>query len=120
LAANYVQAALFNNTAAVNEGRAASIQTWGYIACMPSLHMAHEFVMLYFARRSPIFFAGTLVFFMLTAVAVVALGWHYPSDILAGVGLGAVAIVISRYLGVRLFPRALRSSSATQESPRQP
>jgi membrane-associated phospholipid phosphatase len=114
LAVNYVQAALFDNTAAVNEGRAASIQTWGYIACMPSLHMAHEFVMLYFARRSPVFFSGTLAFFVLTAVSVVALGWHYPTDIVAGVVLGVVAIVISRQLGPRLFPRALRSTELKQ------
>lgn len=115
LAVNHVQATLFDNTAAVNEGRATIIATWGYIACMPSLHMAHEFVMLYFARRSPMFFLGTLIFFLLTAVAVVALGWHYPTDILAGVVLGVVAIVISRYLRGRLFPRALHSRSLKQE-----
>lgn len=109
LVVNYVQAVLFENTAAINEARATSIQTWGYIACMPSLHMAHELVMLYFARRSLIFFTGTLVFFVMTAVSVVALGWHYPTDILTGMALGAVSIVISHYLGVRWSPRGLRS-----------
>jgi membrane-associated phospholipid phosphatase len=109
---NYVQAVLFRNTSAINEGTATGIQTWGYVACMPSLHMAHELVMLYFARHSRVFFVGTLIFFLLTAVAVVALGWHYPTDILAGMLLGIVAILLSRGIGARMFPRPLRSSYA--------
>lgn len=118
LVVNYVQGLLYRNTAGINEGTATSIQTWGYIACMPSLHMAHELVMLYFARRSRVFFLGTLVFFVLTAVSVVGLGWHYPTDIAAGMALGAVAIWLSGRLGARMFPRPLRSAYVPGEASR--
>jgi membrane-associated phospholipid phosphatase len=115
LVTSYVQGLLFRNTTAINGGAATSIQTWGYIACMPSLHMAHELVMLYYARRSRIFFAGTLVFFLMTAVSVVGLGWHYPTDILGGMVLGAVAIFLSGRVGARMFPRTLRDAYAASD-----
>lgn len=104
LAVNWVQAALFQNTAAVNEGRAPVLQTWSYIACMPSLHMAHETVMLYYVRASRPALLLSLAFTSLTAVAVVALGWHYPTDILAGIVLAALAIALARWQSRRLLP----------------
>jgi membrane-associated phospholipid phosphatase len=107
LIVNQVQAALFRNTAAVNDGRASVLQTWSYIACMPSLHMAHETVMLYVVRRSKPALLISLAFTAVTSVAVVALGWHYPSDLLAGFALGALALVLARWQSGRLLPARL-------------
>jgi hypothetical protein len=105
LIVNQVQTSLLRNTAAVNDGRASLLYTWGYIACMPSLHLAHELVMLYFARVSKIGFVVSLTFTAVTTVAVVALGWHYPSDLVAGGALAALAIFVSRWQSRRLLPR---------------
>ncbi|MGC4088814.1 MAG: phosphatase PAP2 family protein [Polyangiaceae bacterium] len=104
LIVNYVQAGLYQNTAAINSKQADILDTWSYIACLPSLHMAHESVMLFYARASRIGFALSLAFTLFTGVAVVALGWHYPSDIVAGVALAAVAIVVARWQANRLLP----------------
>jgi membrane-associated phospholipid phosphatase len=109
LAVNYVQAALYENTVAVNEGRARLLHTWSYIACMPSLHMAHESVMLFYVRASRPALAISVAFIVLTGVAVVALGWHYPTDILGGLALAAVAILIARWQSSRLLPRFVNS-----------
>lgn len=108
LTVNYVQHALLQNTAAVNAGRATILDTWGYIACVPSLHMAHESVMLYYVRASRWALVLSLAFTTFTAGAVVALGWHYPLDIVAGVALAAVAIALSRWQSARLLPGILR------------
>jgi membrane-associated phospholipid phosphatase len=103
---NWMQSVLYQNTGAVDHGQADVLQTWSYIACMPSLHLAHETVMLYYARGSRWFFALSLAFTLLTAVAVVALGWHYPTDILAGVALAVGAILLCRSQSARLLPRS--------------
>jgi membrane-associated phospholipid phosphatase len=72
---------------------------------MPSLHIAHELVMLYFARSSKLAFPVSLAFTALTTVAVVALGWHYPSDLVAGAVLAVFAIALARWQSDRLLPR---------------
>lgn len=105
LSASWVQAALYRNTVAVNEGHSRVLSTWSYIACMPSLHMAHESVMLYYVRASKPALALSVAFITLTGVAVVALGWHYPTDILGGFALAAVAILLARWQSARLWPR---------------
>lgn len=107
LLVNSVQAALFRNTGGINEGRATILHTWAYIACVPSLHMAHELVMLWFARVSKPALLLAFGFTALTGVAVVALGWHYPTDIVAGAALAALAIGLARWQSARLLPRAL-------------
>jgi membrane-associated phospholipid phosphatase len=109
LSVNYVQAMLYHNTAAVNDGRSRVLSTWSYIACMPSLHMAHESVMLFYVRASKPALALSIAFISLTGVAVVALGWHYPSDILGGFGLALFAIVVARWQSKRLLPRFIAS-----------
>ena len=103
---NWMQAVLYENTGAVNHGQADVLITWSYIACMPSLHMAHESVMLFYARASKLFFALSLAFSLLTAVAVIALGWHYPTDIVAGVVLAVFSILLCRSQSARLLPRS--------------
>jgi len=104
LSTNYFYRVLFENTYAVSQNRPGAFDTYDYVACMPSLHMAHELVMLYFARSSKIFFALSLAFTSFTAFAVVALGWHYPLDIVFGGLIAAVAIVIAQRQRDRIFP----------------
>jgi hypothetical protein len=104
LETNYFRVLLYRNTAAVVSGKAGSFETYDYVACMPSLHMAHELVMLYFARSSRLFFFLSFLFTAFTAFAVVALGWHYPIDIVFGAVVAATAIAIAHWQRDRLFP----------------
>ena len=41
--------------------------------------MAHETVMLFFSRKSSVMFVLSLIFWILSLVAVLVLGWHYLS-----------------------------------------
>jgi PAP2 superfamily len=107
LISNPIQNALFMNTRSIAEGRPLPLQVYSYLACMPSLHMAHEFVLLYYARHSKVFFAVSLVFTAATCVAILVLGWHYSIDILGGALLAAVAIGIVRISRDRLLPRII-------------
>ncbi len=115
LIVNYVQAGLFENTAAVNTGHSVILDTWSYIACLPSLHMAHESVMLYYARASKFAFAISFAFSAFTAVAVVVLGWHYPTDILAGFALAALALTVARWQSARLLPAWVVAAEANSD-----
>lgn len=102
---NWMQSVLYQNTLEINERQPTVLSTWSYIACMPSLHMAHETVMLFYARSSKIALALSLAFTSLTAVAVVALGWHYPTDIVGGVALAVFSLWFVRWQSSRLLPR---------------
>ena len=108
---------LLYNTNGVARGTATELRTWGYIACMPSLHIAHELVMLYYSRGSRVAFALSFAFASATLLAVVVLGWHYPLDSLGGVLVALVAIVIARWQNRRLMPLGL---SALVDEPRVP
>jgi PAP2 superfamily len=101
-----VQQWLRNNTTAVVTGHSRVLDTWSYIACMPSLHLAHECVMLYYARASKLAWLVSFAFSAFTTVAVLALGWHYPSDLLAGVLLAIGAIAFARWQSARLLPQS--------------
>lgn len=101
---NSIRAWLYENTSSVLNGRAVLLKTWGYIACMPSLHVAQEFVMLYYARHSRLGLALSAVFTAFTLVAVVALGWHYPLDSIAGGVVAAIAIKVSHWQRDYLMP----------------
>lgn len=107
LASNGVQQALFYNTRAVAEGRASVLSPYAYLACMPSLHLSHEFVLLYYARHSVPWFLASLIFTSLTVVAVLVLGWHYAIDIAGGAVLSAIAIGIVYVSRDRLLPRVV-------------
>lgn len=102
-----VRALLHQNTASMATGHPRPIVTYAYIACMPSLHMAHELVMLWYARTSRVAFGISLVFTTLTLFAIVILGWHYPIDAVAGAMLAATAIAIAHRNRDRLLPAAL-------------
>lgn len=107
LSANPIRAQLFHYTSDVLNGNADEVHTWGYVACMPSLHIAHELVMLYYARRSRIAFALSAVFTSVTLLAVVVLGWHYFIDELGGLAVAAAAIALTRWQRKSLMPAAL-------------
>ncbi len=95
------------NTHEVALGTARELRTWGYIACMPSLHVSHELVMLYYSRGSRLAFVSSLLFTLLTLLSVVVLGWHYPTDAVGGALLAALAITIARWQRFALLPPAL-------------
>jgi hypothetical protein len=105
---NEVQPLLLRSTNAVREGRSDGIATYAYIAAMPSLHLAHEFVMLFYARASRPFFAANALFTALTAVAVVVLGWHYAIDIVGGAILAAFSIALAERKSIPWMPASLR------------
>lgn len=107
LATNEIRFWLYRNTMDVLSGQAQTIRTWGYVACMPSLHIAHELVMLYYARRSTVALAISSVFTSITLLAVVVLGWHYAIDAVGGLALAAVAIALARWQRDRLMPAVL-------------
>lgn len=109
---NEVQPLLLRSTNAVREGRCDGIATYAYIAAMPSLHLAHELVMLFYARASRAFFAANALFTALTAVAVVVLGWHYGIDILGGAVLAALSIAVAEWRRIPWMPAALRPTAA--------
>jgi hypothetical protein len=71
-----IQRLLQHSTDAVVRGELEVINTYAFIAGMPSLHMAHETVMLFFSRKSPVMFLLSLTFWVLSFIAVLVLGWH--------------------------------------------
>lgn len=115
-----VRRSLQLNTEGVLHGTARQVRTWSYIACMPSLHVAHELVMLYYVRScKPAFFAS-LLFTLLTLVAVVALGWHYPLDSLFGALVAALAIAVARSQRRTLLPSEFSSLEDEDAPPVRP
>lgn len=90
-----IQDLLFFFTEQSIQGKLQTIETFAFIAGTPSLHMAHESIMLYFSRRSALMFLISAALWIASFVAVLVLGWHYPTDVLAGVLLAAIAIWIS-------------------------
>ncbi len=92
-----IQEKLAYNTGAAQKGFVGleQLDVYAFIACMPSLHLAHEAVMLYFSRHSPIAFAMSALFFAASCVAVIVLGWHYVLDIPFGILLGIAALLLA-------------------------
>jgi hypothetical protein len=107
LMTNGIARALLHNTEGVRHGTATELTTWAYIACLPSLHIAHEVVMLWYARHSRIALLASAAFTGLTLLAVMVLGWHYFLDTVAGVLLAACAILLVRWQRDRLMPGCL-------------
>src|SRR5690606_18849969 len=52
LISNHFHALLARTHAEATAGTLQTLPSYEFIACMPSLHMAHELVMLYYARHS--------------------------------------------------------------------
>jgi membrane-associated phospholipid phosphatase len=112
----HFQSLLLHNTRLAATGEVGRLQSYEYLAAMPSLHMAHELVMLWYSRGSRPFFLMSLAFTMLTAFSVVLLGWHYPTDVLAGAALALVAVLLTRRLRSVLFPAALLDAPRPAEA----
>lgn len=119
LVTNGIRAWLYDNTQAVLAGEAEVLRTWGYIACMPSLHVAHELVMLYYARRSMPALAISSVFTSITMVAVVVLGWHYAIDAVGALLVASLAIALARWQRDSLMPAALTPLNDVELVPRR-
>lgn len=92
---NRYQSVLWHNLDAIRKGEAQRIYPFEYIACMPSLHVASEFVMLFFSRRSRPLQVVTLPFFCAVLMATVVLGWHYVVDWLGGLLVAGLSIWLS-------------------------
>jgi hypothetical protein len=116
LISNIFRLRLLANTLAVTEGQARVLDTYEYLAAVPSLHMAHEFIMLYYARHSRLFFALSLAFTTLTGLSVLVLGWHYPVDIAAGGLLALAAIGLARLWQGVLLPQIFAGGSGEEAS----
>lgn len=89
-----IQQLLADATNAAAAGKLERIETFAFIACMPSLHMAHESLMLFFARRSLPMSVFSAFFWLSSIVAVLVLGWHYLFDVAGGMLLAALVIGI--------------------------
>jgi len=107
LTTNEIRLWLLGNTTGVMNGTATELRTWGYIACMPSLHVAHELVMLWYARRSRLAFAASALFSAMTILSVVVLGWHYFLDCVGSFVVAGFAIGVAHWQRDRLMPAAL-------------
>lgn len=113
LRTNIYQATLQQTTMEAARGEILTLATYAYIAAMPSLHLAHETVMLWYARASRPFFAFSLAFYLATIFAVLALGWHYALDVVAGFALGAGAIALAERYAATAFPRLAPAAEPT-------
>lgn len=91
-----IQRLLKTSTEQAIHGHLGTIETFVFIACMPSLHLAHETVMLFYSRRSPLMFLFSGLFWVSTFLAALVLGWHYLFDLLAGILLAVLVIGLSQ------------------------
>lgn len=91
-----IQVLLRSSTDAAVAGNLKEIETFAFIAAMPSLHMAHETIMLFFSRKSFVMLAFSAVFWVSSLLAVFVLGWHYPSDVVGGVVFAVIVLALGR------------------------
>jgi hypothetical protein len=80
----YFQDMLWRSTQESIHGHLEKIEPYAFIACMPSLHMAHETIMLFYSRHSLIMLLFSGLFWISSFIAVLVLGWHYFFDVIAG------------------------------------
>ena len=92
----FIQGCLKTSTDDASIGRLAVIETFAFIACMPSLHMAHETIMLFYSRRSRLMLGLAALFWAGAFAAVLILGWHYLFDVVGGLVLAALVILIAQ------------------------
>jgi membrane-associated phospholipid phosphatase len=95
---------LRSNNLWITTGAATVLQPYSYVAAMPSLHPAHEVVMVWYARSSRGMLAFALAFATLTVLATLGLGWHYASDLVGGTLLAALVIFLARRFGGSILP----------------
>lgn len=93
-----IQNLLRSSTDAAIRGDLELVQTYAFIAAMPSLHMAHETIMLFFSRRSPLMLLFSGLFWVASLGAVLVLGWHYLFDVLGGILLAVLVLSLVYWL----------------------
>jgi hypothetical protein len=81
---SHIQKALYGSTLQASTGKLQTIQTYMFAAATPSLHMAHESIMVFFCRKNLPMLALSIFLWGCSALAVLCLGWHYLLDIPAG------------------------------------
>jgi hypothetical protein len=69
------------------------ISTDYYIA-FPCMHITQPLVVLWFLRKWKRMAAALVIYDVFLVLAIILLEWHYIVDILAGVGVAAIAILI--------------------------
>lgn len=75
------------------------------LAAMPSLHIASSAVFVYYAWRHERHLSwGYVPLFIFIMIEAVATRWHYLVDIVAGLGLTALAIFLVEFSFGRWFP----------------
>lgn len=84
----YLGKFLLGQTSLTIAGSSHPIAPFGFIAAMPSLHVAQSLVMLLGMRRSPFLCVFNAAMLLLTIAATTLLGWHYFVDDIAGAALG--------------------------------
>lgn len=95
-----IQQLLVHNTSAA-QARFTTItqlDVFGFIASMPSLHLAHETIMIYYSRQSKIALLASGIFFVGTSISVLIFGWHYTIDIPIGILFGFIMIKLTKQL----------------------
>jgi len=120
LITKHIRAWLKYNTDGVFNCTVSEIRTWNYIACMPSLHVTHELIMLYYSRASRLAFLLSATFTALTLPAVLILGWHYLLDLLGGAAVAAIVITVARWQSRALLPIYFASAEDPAPLPPKP
>jgi len=92
----FFQDMLWKATQESIQGSLTKIEPYAFIACMPSLHMAHETIMLFYSRRSSIMLLFSGLFWLSSFIAVLVLGWHYFFDVIGGGIFAGVIIAFSQ------------------------
>lgn len=88
----FIQNMLLQSTQQAKAGQLEVIQTYIFIACMPSLHLTHQSIILYYSRSSTITLLVSILYWLLTFLSVLVLGWHYLLDSIAGIFLAILIL----------------------------
>lgn len=94
----FIQDLLRRSTEGARLGTLETVETYAFIAGMPSLHMAHETIMLFFSRSSRLMFLFSAMFWLSSFLAVLVLGWHYLFDVIGGICLACAVLLIVRWV----------------------
>jgi hypothetical protein len=105
LESGYCQTAMMRHHNAVQAGTLDQFRPYFYVAAVPSLHICHVVIALWYSRSSVPMFVYSLLFSLATAVAILGLGWHYPTDAVAGAGLAIFIIWLVGRLSPWLLPK---------------
>lgn len=101
------------NTMWVANGEAFALRPYCYVAAMPSLHVTHELVMVWYARHSRGMLFLNAAYAVLTVLATLGLGFHYALDLVAGAALAALTIVVVRRIGATALPARFAPEATT-------